>query len=94
MEKARNGNPRAVEELAAAGRALGIAMASLSQIFFPDCIALAGGLAEAEDLVLPARGSFFPQGRECGSAREQESGEGSLGWRATVIGAAVPLFDP
>ena len=89
MESARQGNTRAVSELAAAGRALGIAMASLSQIFFPDRIALAGGLAEAEDLVLPAAEAEFRRTVNAEARAHVSVVKATLGWRATVIGAAA-----
>lgn len=92
MASARQGNTRAIAELAAAGRALGIAMASLAQIFFPDRIALAGGLAEAEDLVLPAAEAEFRRTVNAEARAQVEVVKASLGWRATVIGAAVPLL--
>lgn len=92
MENAWKGNTRAVAELAAAGRALGIAMASLSQIFFPDRIALAGGLAEAGDLLLPAAEAEFRRTVNAEARAHVEVVKASLGWRATVIGAAAPLL--
>jgi glucokinase len=92
MQNARKGNARAVTELAAAGRALGIAMASLSQIFFPDRIALAGGLAEADDLVLPAAEAEFRRTVNTQARAHVEVVKASLGWRAAVIGAAAPLL--
>ena len=92
MESARQGNRRAGDELAAAGRALGVAMASLSQIFFPDCIALAGGLAEAEDLVLPHAEASFRRTVNAEARASVSVMKAALGWRATVIGAAAPLF--
>jgi glucokinase len=92
MGSARQGNTRAVSELAAAGRALGIAMASLSQVFFPDRIALAGGLAEAEDLVLPAAEAEFRRAVNAEARAHVSVVKATLGWRATVIGAAAPLL--
>ncbi len=92
MANARQGNTRAVTELAAAGRALGVAMASLAQIFFPDRIALAGGLAEAEDLVIPSAEAEFRRTVNAEARSEVGVVKASLGWRATVIGAAAPLL--
>lgn len=92
MASARNGNARAVAELAAAGRALGVAMASLAQIFFPDRIALAGGLAEAEDLVLPAAEAALRRAVNAEARAQVGVVKAALGWRATVIGAAGPLL--
>jgi glucokinase len=93
MQSARQGNSRAVAELASAGRALGVAMASLAQIFFPDRIALAGGLAEAEDLVLPAAEASFRRTVNTEARARVAVVKAVLGWRATVIGAAAPLLD-
>jgi glucokinase len=93
MESARQGNARAVAELKAAGNALGIAMASLAQIFFPDRIALAGGLAEGEDLVLPAAEAAFRRAVNAEARALVGVVKGALGWRATVIGAAAPLLE-
>ena len=67
-------------------------MASLSQIFFPDRIALAGGLAEAEDLVLPAAEAEFRRTVNAEARAQVEVVKATLGWRATVIGAAAPLL--
>ncbi len=92
IASARQGNSKAVAELAAAGRALGIAMASLSQIFFPDRIALAGGLAEADDLVMPAAEAFFRRTVNSEAREHVTVVKAALGWRATVIGAAAPLI--
>lgn len=92
MDSARQGDGRAVVELAAAGRALGVAMASLAQIFFPDCIALAGGLAEAEDLVLPTAQATFRRTVNAEARASVAVVKAALGWRATVIGAAAPLL--
>jgi glucokinase len=92
IENARQGNGRASAALASAGRALGIAMASLAQIFFPDCIAFAGGLAEAEDLVLPAAEESFRRTVNSEARREVRFLKATLGWRATVIGAATPML--
>jgi glucokinase len=93
MENARQGNARAIAALATAGRAMGVAMASLSQIFFPDRIALAGGLAEADDLVLPAAESEFRRTVNTEARARVKVVKAVLGWRATVVGAAAPWFD-
>jgi len=92
IERARHGDVQAVDALAAAGRALGIAAASLAQIFLPGRIGLAGGLAEAGELVLiPAAEAFRPAVNAL--ARGQvEIVKAALGWRATLIGAAAPLL--
>ena len=93
MESARQGNPQAIAALAAAGRALGIAMASLAQIFFPDRISLAGGLAEAGDFVLPPAEAEFRRTVNSEARAQVKVVKATLGWRATVVGAAAPWFD-
>lgn len=92
IETARLGHAQAITSLATAGRALGVAMASLSQIFFPDRIALAGGLAEADDFVLPAAESEFRRTVNSEARAQVKVVKAELGWRATVVGAAAPLF--
>jgi glucokinase len=92
IESARQGNGRAVAELASAGRALGVAMASLAQLFFPDRIALAGGLSEADSLVLPAAEASFRRSVNSEARERVAVVKAELGWRATVIGAAAPLL--
>ncbi len=53
------GDPLALEVTREAGHHLGIALASLAHIFFPDRIAIAGGLsALGEPLLLATRASF------------------------------------
>jgi glucokinase len=92
IESARRGNVHAVDALAFAGRAIGIAAASLAQIFSPDRIALAGGLAEAEDLVLDPAAAEFRRTVNADARERVVMMKASLGWRATVIGAAAPLL--
>jgi len=92
IESAREGGARAIAELDRAGRALGIAMASLAQIFFPDRIAVAGGLAEADNLILPAAEAAFRRHVNADSRAEVTVVKAALGWQATVIGAAAPLI--
>jgi glucokinase len=93
MENARQGNSQAIAALAAAGRAMGVAMASLSQIFFPDRIALAGGLAEADDFVLAEAEAEFRRTVNTEARAQVKVVKAALGWRATVVGAAAPWFD-
>ena len=85
----RAGNSQAIEALDVAGRAIGVATASLSQIFFPDRIALAGGLAEAGDLVLAPALEEFRRTVNAEARAQVEIVKASLGWRATVIGGAL-----
>ncbi len=92
IEAARNGDPLAVRLLDETGYWLGLALSSLSALFLPDCIALAGGVSEAGDLLLkPTELSF----RSNAGAFYQENvsiRKASLGWQATVLGAACPFL--
>jgi len=92
IEGARRGDERAVEALAAAGRAIGIAAASLAQIFFPDRIALAGGLSEAGDLVVAPAAAEFRRVVNAAAREHVVLAKASLGWRATLVGAAAPML--
>jgi predicted NBD/HSP70 family sugar kinase len=68
-------------------------MASLAQIFFPDRISLAGGLAEAGDFVLPPAEAEFRRTVNSEARAQVKVVKAALGWRATVVGAAAPWFD-
>lgn len=92
IESARRGDARASDALAQAGAALGVAMASLTQIFAPDRIALAGGLAEADELVLTAAERSFREAVNSQARASVTVTKAALGWRAAVIGAAAPLL--
>ena len=92
IESGRRGDNDAARALESAGRSLGIAMASLAQIFFPDCIAVAGGLAEAGELVLPAAEASFRRSVNAEARDQVKVVKAALGWRATVAGAAAPLL--
>lgn len=92
IEAAKQGDNFAVSVLARTGHWLGVALASLAPLFLPDCIAIAGGVSEAGDLLLsPAletlktiSGDFYHENVIVTKAE--------LGWKATVLGAAVPLL--
>lgn len=92
FDAARQGDAYAMSVLTKTGQWLGIALASLAPIFLPDCIAIAGGVSEAGDLLLkPAAqayktisGDFYHQSVTVKKAE--------LGWKATVLGAAVPFL--
>ena len=92
IEAARAGHLGALSALEAAGRALGLAAASLAQIFQPDRIAFAGGLSEAGDLVLSAAQSAFRRNSSTGNRDQVTLVKAALGWQAGVIGAAAPLL--
>lgn len=93
ISAARHGDPSAATILGEAGGWLGIAAASLSHIFFPDRIAIAGGLAEAGDLVLrSAEQAFRRTAGELARSRATLT-NAALGWKATLVGSACPFLE-
>lgn len=89
---AREGDPLATRAILQVGKWLGIAMASIMPVFTPDCIALAGGVAEAGELIRKAAEDSFRS--ICGSAYTQNVvvQSSKLGWQAVVIGAACQML--
>jgi glucokinase len=92
IEAARRGEPGAIAILRDAGYALGIAIASLANIFFPDHVAIAGGLSAAGPFVLePAEQTFRKMASTLASSGVKVS-QALLGPNATLIGAAWPFW--
>jgi glucokinase len=91
IEKAKRGDETARALLGETGEWLGIAIASMATTFFPDRIAIAGGLSEAADLLMNSVRREFH--RHAGVlARKAEVSRAVLGSRATLIGAAWPFL--
>ncbi len=89
---AKNGDVIAVSILREAGEWLGIAAASMANIFLPDRIAIAGGLSAAGDLVLkPAERAFYESASEFSRSRASLC-QAVLGPMATLAGAAWPFL--
>ncbi len=92
LAASQSGDRFACELIAETGHYLGVALASLSPIFLPDCIAIAGGVSEAGSALLdPAlatlrqtSGSFYTEKLRLVKA--------NLGSQATVLGAACPFL--
>ncbi len=82
---------RAVERL---GHYLGLALSSLTPVFQPDRIVLAGGLAEAGPILLQAAERTYRS--ICGPCYHEtvSLALSDLGWRAVLVGAAAPLLVP
>ena len=92
IEAAKKGNQAALRLLDETGEWLGIAIASMASTFFPDHIAIAGGLSEAGDLVMKGAERAFEK-HAGGFARSQTTlMRAVLGSRATLIGAAGPFL--
>jgi glucokinase len=93
IDAAEAGDRQAVQILNHAGEWLGIALASMANTFFPDHIALAGGLSAAGNLVLqPAERTFQKHAAIAARSRAQMV-TATLGPRASLIGAASPFWN-
>jgi glucokinase len=92
ISAAKDGDELAISIIGQAGEWLGIAAASMANIFFPDRIAIAGGLSAAGDLLLkPAERAFYVSAS--GFARSRASlCQAALGPMATLTGAAWPFL--
>jgi glucokinase len=92
ISAAKDGDDFAISILREAGEWLGIAAGSMANIFFPDRIAIAGGLSAAGDLVLkPAESAFYRSASEFARSRASLC-QAALGPMATLTGAAWPFL--
>ena len=89
IEEAIAGNPLAVRLIEDAGRWLGLALATLANILFPDRIAIAGGLSEAGDLLLDPCRAVFHDNASTFASETARIVKAELGWRATLAGAGA-----
>ncbi|MGA8597006.1 MAG: ROK family protein [Bryobacteraceae bacterium] len=89
---AETGSSAAVEILRDAGTALGVALASLANTFFPDHIAVAGGLSVAGDFVMEAVQQTFQELASKFARSRVKIWRAVLGPNATLIGAAWPYW--
>ena len=93
IEAAQAGDEAAVAVLAGAGESLGVAIASMANTFFPDHIAVAGGLSAAGALVLEPAERIFRE-TACVLARSSVTfTQAALGSQATLMGAAWPYWE-
>ncbi len=92
IEGAEAGDTSAISILASAGEWLGMAIASMANTFFPDHIAIAGGLSAGGDFVLKPAERVFREAA-CVLARQSATfTRATLGSMATLIGAAWPFW--
>ncbi|MBV8898293.1 MAG: ROK family protein [Acidobacteriaceae bacterium] len=89
---ARHGDQAAIEVLDTAGGWLGVASASLANIFFPDRIAFAGGLAEAGDFVMTGLRRTFETSASQFARDQVTLCRATLGANATITGAACAFI--
>ncbi len=93
IEAAEGGNTFAVSVLREAGEWLGIALASMANMFFPDHIAVAGGLSAAGDLTLAPAEQVFRES-VCELVRSNiKFTQATLGSMATLVGAGWPFWE-
>jgi len=93
IDAATSGEPRAVALLEETGIWLGIAVSSMSNILFPDHIAIAGGLSAAGDFVLKPAEQVFRQSASILARSNVSFSKATLGTVATLIGAAWPFWE-
>ena len=93
IEAARAGDHVANGILERAGEWLGIATASLANVFFPEHIAFAGGLAEAGDLVMKSLERTFYYSASKFARDQVTLSRAKLGAMATITGAAYSILD-
>ena len=87
-ELALSGDPLATEVIAQAGRHLGVALASLANIFDPDVFVIGGGVSAAGELLIgPARDELRKRALPPQNQRPVKLAE--LGPEAGMIGAAA-----
>ncbi len=88
LDLARAGDPDAIAIFAEAGRWLGVAVASLCNIFDPDVVVIGGGVSSAGDLLLaPARDEY--QRRALAPTRRAPLVVAELGPDAGMVGAGI-----
>jgi predicted NBD/HSP70 family sugar kinase len=84
---ARAGDAGCRRALADAGRAIGMAVATVCNLFNPERIVVGGELAAAGELLLGPLRESLRRGAIRSAAEDAEVVEGSLGERAEVLGA-------
>lgn len=92
IEAAQAGDGAAIQLLADTGRWLGMAIASMATILFPDTVAISGGLSEAGDLLLAPAQRELRESIAPFVAGRIKIVKACLGWMATVVGAAAGIW--
>ena len=92
LDLAQAGDADAIGVMAAAGRWLGVGIASLCNAFDPDIVVIGGGVSEAGELLLgPARDEY--QRRALPPTRRAPVVLASLGPEAGMVGAGILAAD-
>lgn len=92
IQRAMNGDLYAQATINQAGEDLGVALASMANILFPDHIAIAGGLSAAGDLLLQPAIRMFRQFAGTAVCEKASVALATLGPLAPLIGAAWPFW--
>jgi glucokinase len=93
IEAANASDPIAIDVLREAGESLGIAIASMANILFPDHVAIAGGLSAAAGPVLDTAEQVFRESASILARSNVSFSRAALGPSATLIGAAWPFWE-
>lgn len=93
IEAARQDDAVAQEILSEAGKWLGVSLPTLANAFYPDHIAIAGGLVEAGHLVMHSVKTHFERSASTFALAQTTLGRAQLGSLATLTGAAFALTD-
>jgi predicted NBD/HSP70 family sugar kinase len=92
VEAAQARDSIAITVLKEAGEWLGIAIASMANILFPDHIVIAGGLSAAGDYVLEPAERVFRETASILARSNTSFAVAALGPSATLLGAAWPFW--
>jgi glucokinase len=92
VEAAQARDSIAITVLKEAGEWLGIAIASMANILFPDHIVIAGGLSAAGDYVLEPAERMFRETASILARSNTSFAVAALGPSATLLGAAWPFW--
>ena len=93
IEASKAGDETAIAVLNTAGEWLGVAVASMANTFFPDHIAIAGGLSAGGEFVLEPAERVFRQTASLFARSSVTFTAATLGSNATIIGAAWPFWN-
>ena len=70
---------------------LGVAIASMTPIFLPDTVSIAGGISEAGPILIDSTRKAFHQDVGSDYGKEVEIKKAYFGWQSVLIGAAAAL---
>ena len=94
ISAARTHDQTAISVLEDAGEWLGVAVASMANTFFPDHIAVAGGLSEADDFLMKPLERTFHNSASKYARSGTSLKRARLGAHATLVGAGWPFLGP